>query len=363
MDTVQNFKCPCCASVLMFSANNQMLHCDSCGNDYALDTLEELDIADSSVDESNNAYDWDNYIPREFSVDDSVNLSDYRCPSCSAEICGDDTLASSVCPYCGNPTIIKSQFAGALKPDYIIPFKINKKTAISIFRKKADSAPFIPDEFKSKSKIEEINGVYVPYFMFDCDCEASVTYNAKRISFWSDSKYNYTKTDFYRLLRKGKASFRNIPADASKKADDAYMETVEPFNVSDAVNFDTSYLPGFFADKFDVSRDECLKRTNSRAQATVTSLINATTAGFSGVVPQKSQFNISGGKIRYAMLPVWMLNIKYNDMLYKFAINGQTTKIAGAFPVDKKKRRNYFFKTFAISLAVCGLLIAALLLV
>ena len=53
-------------------------------------------------------------------------------------------------------------------------------------------------------------------------------------------------------------------------------------------------------------------------------------------------------------MPVWMLNIKYKDTMYKYAINGQTGKTVGEFPVDKKKKWFYFAKVYAISLAVMG---------
>lgn len=75
------------------------------------------------------------------------------------------------------------------------------------------------------------------------------------------------------------------------------------------------------------------------------------------IPPLKLQAPISafpGGKIRYALLPIWMLNIKYGDKSYRYAINGQTGKVAGDYPVDKRKKRMFFLKTLGIAYARGG---------
>ena len=78
-----------------------------------------------------------------------------------------------------------------------------------------------------------------------------------------------------------------------------------------------------------------------------------TAAGYSAVIPETSYVSFSNGKIRYSLLPVWMLNIKYQGENYKYAINGQTGKTVGRYPVDKKKKWLYFGKVYAIGLVVC----------
>ena len=55
----------------------------------------------------------------------------YSCPSCGAELICDASTAATSCPYCGNPTVVLGQFSGALKPDYVIPFKLSKEDAVA----------------------------------------------------------------------------------------------------------------------------------------------------------------------------------------------------------------------------------------
>lgn len=353
MDVVNSYKCPCCGAPLTFSGDS--LHCESCDNSFPVDTMKEMSEGmEQACGESK--YDWETYVPRSYEDASDINLANYNCPSCGAQISGDDTLGATVCPYCGQSTVVKGQFEGTLKPDYIIPFKLDKKAAIAAFEADFKNAPFLPDEFKNKKKIEEMAGVYVPFWMFDCDCDATLTYNAQRVTSWSDSNYNYTKTDFYKLFRAGKVGFANIPVDGSKKADDAYMEAVEPYDYNEAVEFNSAYLSGHLADKYDVSAEESIERANERVKNSTVDVFNDTTGAYMTVQPELTRVSFSNGKIRYSLLPVWMLNIKYLGAIYKFAINGQTGKVVGIYPVDKGKKRKYFWKVAGIMYAVAAVI-------
>ncbi len=356
MGEIKDYKCPCCAAPLVFDAETQNLHCNSCGNNFSLENLQLIDEADANTRE-NSRFDWDSYSPREFDGEETASLSGYTCPACGAEITGDDSLGSTVCPYCGSSTIIKAQFEGMSKPDYLIPFKIDKQKAVAAFEGNSAKMPFLPKEFKSKKRISEMSGVYVPFWMFDCDCDAAITYNAEKITSWSDSDYDYTKTDYYRLLRSGKVGFANIPVDASTKTDDDYIEPLEPFNYNDAVNFDMAYLSGYLSDKYDVSVEDSKPHANERVKNSTEDAFKKTVdRTYTAVQPLDSSISFSNGKIRYALLPVWMLNIKYKNENYKFTVNGQTGKVVGKYPVDKSKRNLYFLKVLGISGAISAVM-------
>lgn len=356
-ETVQSYKCPCCGNPLVFNGEN--LHCDACGNDFSAETMQQLKNAADKAE--NSKFDWEHYEPRSFEDDGNVNISDYTCPSCGAEITGDDTLGSTVCPYCGSSTIIKKQFEGASQPDYIIPFKLDKKKAMEAFENDFSKRPFLPDVFKSKKRIEEMTGVYVPFWTFDCDCDANIVYRGETVTHWSDSEYDYTKTDYYKLLRSGSISFANIPVDASEKTDNTYMEAIEPFNYDDAVKFNTSYLSGFLAERYDVSAENCIPRANERVINSTENSFRDTVSGYIGTIAESTAVNFSNGKIRYCLLPVWMLNINYSGNIYKFAINGQTGKVVGEYPTDKSKKWKFFAKVagivFAVSAAAAWLIL------
>ena len=117
MDAINNYKCLCCGAPLVFLG--EKLHCDACDNSFDVETMQQMSegMAESGGE---SKYDWEQYEPRNYEDTNEINLANYSCPSCGAEITGDNTLGSTVCPYCGQATIVKSQFEGTLRPDYII---------------------------------------------------------------------------------------------------------------------------------------------------------------------------------------------------------------------------------------------------
>ena len=60
--------------------------------------------------------------------------------------------------------------------------------------------------------------------------------------------------------------FAGVPVDGSSKIDDSLMESLEPFDLSQAVDFKTAYLAGYLADKYDMSSQDCIERANERAE-------------------------------------------------------------------------------------------------
>jgi hypothetical protein len=158
---------------------------------------------------------------------------------------------------------------------------------------------------------------------------------------------NYTRTSYYSLLRSGGISFANVPVDGSSKMGDALMESIEPYDLSQAVDFQTAYLAGYLADKYDVEAESCKTRANERITASTESAFAETTVGYTTVIPEHTNIRLHGGRVRYGLLPVWLLTTRYRDQIYTFAMNGQTGKMVGNLPIDWK-----LFWTYLLSIGL-----------
>lgn len=354
MNTVQQYKCPSCGSPLIFSGEKQSLHCSSCGNDFSVETMQQIEDAEAAVSKESK-FDWDEYQPRKFKNDENINLDNYICSSCGAQVIGEPNDGAMTCLYCGNTIIIKEQFDGALEPDFIIPFKLEKESAMQLLKKSCKDKKLLPKGFMDESRLKEIRGLYVPFWTADCDCNADITYSATKVSTWRSGNYRYTKTDRYNLYRSGNISFERIPADASKSADDSYMDAIEPYDYNEAVEFNSAYLSGYLADRYDVEFDDCVERINKRIKRTTEDKFSDTVGGYTSVTATNSSINCQHGKLRYGLMPVWILNVKYKDEFYKFAINGQTGKLVGKYPISVGRTIGHFIKIFAISAAILGI--------
>ena len=361
---VTNYKCPACTGPLHFVGASGKLECDYCGSQFEVEKIEALyaekeEKAASAMeaeqakqetgswDTSGLDSDWGN-------EQEKVKL--YNCPSCGAELICEETTAATACPYCGNPTVVPGQFAGALKPDFVIPFKLDKKQALDTLKKHYRGKFFMPNEFKKKNTVDKIQGVYVPFWLFDGEAEGTVEFAAEKVSVTKKGNKETIQTQHFRALRGGKLKFEKVPVDASTKMPDDYMDSIEPFDYSGLKPFSTAYLPGFLADKYDVSVDDGMVRADLRCQKSLEQELEATVKGYTSVSPLRNNIKLNRGKVHYALLPVWLLNVNWQEKSYLFAINGQSGKIVGEVPVVFKKAVGLFFGLAAALSAIGGLI-------
>ena len=198
----------------------------------------------------------------------------YCCPSCGAELLCDATTAATSCPYCGNPSVIPGQFTGTLKPDFVLPFKLSKEDAIKALKRHYLKKPLLPSTFSKANHLEEIKGVYVPFWMYD---------------------------------------------------------------YADLKPFSTAFLPGFLADKYDVSIEDSRERADKRCAGSLLSALENTVSGYTTCNEKSRDIHLKRGKVHYALLPVWILNTRWEGKDFLFAMNGQTGKLVGNLPVSTKR--------------------------
>ena len=344
---LQEYKCPCCGGAIEFDIESQNMKCPYCDTDFEMETLKSYD--DALKNEGADDMTWETNAGTEWREGETEGMRVYSCKSCGGEVVGDETTAATECPFCGNSVVMMGQFGGALKPDYVIPFKLDKNAAVEALKKHYSGKRLLPKVFKDQNHIDEIKGVYVPFWLFDTDAEANIRYKATRVRAWSDSEYNYTETSFYSVLRGGSIGFEKVPVDGSSKMADDLMESIEPFDFSQAVDFQSAYLAGYLADKYDVDAEQSIERANVRIKKSTESAFASTVQGYTSVVPEATTVRLNNGSAKYALLPVWLLNTTWNGQKYTFAMNGQTGKFVGDLPMDKGAYKKWFFGLTALA--------------
>ncbi len=332
MTSLIEYKCPCCGGGIEFDSSLQKMKCPYCDTEFEMEILKQYDEELKSQKEDDLT--WEEKSSSEWTSDDEENIVSYICNSCAGEIITDKTTAATHCPFCGNPIVMKEHFKGDLKPDYVIPFKLDKKAAINGLKKHLEGKKLLPKVFKDENHIEEIKGVYVPVWLFDANANADIRYKGTKTRVWSDSNYNYTETSTYSVVRKGSLEFKSVPVDGSSKIDDKLMESIEPFDFSKAVDFQTAYLSGYLANRYDVSSEESIKRANERIKNSSEKKLRDTVIGYTTVTPQRNNMSLSNQETKYALYPVWLMNTTYKGKKFTFAMNGQTGKFVGNLPID-----------------------------
>lgn len=354
MAGLTEYKCPCCGGAIEFNSKVQKMKCPYCDTEFEMDAVKEY--GEALKEDRPNQLKWETDAAEEWQDAEKEGMRSYQCKSCGAEVIADSTTGAASCPYCGNPIVMSKQFSGMLKPDLVIPFQLDKKQAKEGLRRHLQDKKLLPKIFKDQNHIEEIKGIYVPFWIFEAKADADIRYKATRVRTWSDSDYNYTQTSHYFVLRSGTLNFSGIPVDGSVKMADDLMESIEPFDLTKAVDFQTAYLSGYLADKYDVSAEDSVQRANKRVKESTRRAFADTVTDYSTVHAENTSIRLQNGKARYALLPVWILNTTWNGEKYVFAMNGQTGKFVGNLPVDQGVYRRTFFSIAAVSAAAVYLL-------
>ena len=299
MAEINNYKCSSCGGTLQFSSRKQKLVCASCGSEFDVSEFEE------TKEEGKQA----EYKPKEdqWNVEEE-GLVVYECKNCGGEVIGDKNMASTKCPYCDNPIVISSKFEGSLKPDVVIPFKLNKHAAMDELKKHVNSIKLAPAAFKAGNHIQELKGVYVPFWLYDADVHGKATYEAKKEEKRSDANFEYKDISYYDVMREGDVKFKDVPADASNKMDDKLMDSIEPYDLTAGVPYSAAYMAGYLADRYDVTAEDCKPRAEERIKHSTKDLLKSKVTGYTFVNDKTSDINIKKCTHRYALLPVWILN-------------------------------------------------------
>lgn len=347
--SVITYKCPNCGGHLVFDPDTQMSKCEFC-----LSTFSENELKNSNkqVKHSEQAKEIIEDASDSIHGDEAKSLL-YTCPSCGAEIITDETTSASMCCYCHNPVVFSKQLEGEFKPSKVIPFKLSRQRAEEDFKSWCKRKKFLPNGFYSPSQIEKMAGLYVPYWLVDCDTSGNLSARATNISTWIAGDYQYTKTDTYAVYREADMHFDNIAHDASSKADDQVMDSIGPFNFNDLTDYSPTYLSGFLAEKYDVDKDKVYPEIKRRVEKAVNVTLRESIHGYTGVIVNGSHVQVRRSRFHYTLMPIWMLTYLYKGETYMFAMNGQTGKLYGRLPLDKAKVFRFSLLIFFITFIIC----------
>lgn len=359
---VTDYKCPACTGPLMFAKSGK-LECEYCGSTYevaeieamfaeanasAVDAMGKRDAEIEAAKKEAEAMGMESF--ENWGVAEGMKA--YTCPSCTAELICDSTTAATCCPYCGNQTIVPGQFVGGLEPEFVIPFKTDKKQAKAALKKHYEGKKLLPNNFASGNHIEDIQGVYVPFWMFDATADGFVKYEGKKKKTYREEDMEITETEIYDVERAGIMNFDKVPVDAATKMPDGHMDAIEPYDYADLTKFSMAYMPGYLADRYDVEQKDCMPRMEERCKESFISAVDETVEGYTTTDKKLEKIDIKTNKVHYAMLPVWLLATKWEGKQYLFAMNGQTGKLVGDLPYDKSKYWKYVGIAFVIAAAI-----------
>ncbi|MDE6593572.1 MAG: hypothetical protein K2K57_11000 [Oscillospiraceae bacterium] len=330
-------KCPGCGGELVWNAEEALFYCSWCGSDYT--EGEASAFGSPSGEESQENDKAGENADGKYTSDADY----YVCSSCGAEIiCGPNTAASFCC-YCNNPVALKGRLEGDYRPDMIIPFQVSRRQAEAIFRARCINRRFLPRDFLKDNTLEKMTGLYVPFWLCDCDTDAYMIADAIEIVHKIQGEVSEIVTRTYNIDRAAKFKYMGIPADSSARISDELMDAIEPYDYRFFREFEKIFLSGYFCEKYDVDKRQVFPRVKKRVEEGAGEMLLAEFRQYDSVKIKSQKTRIYNSRWRYVLLPVWFMTYTHHGKRYSFVMNGQTGKFAGEFPVS-------WFKT-----VLCGI--------
>ena len=343
------YKCPSCGASLEFNPATQKWKCGFCNAEFTEEDLlpKAKEFAEKEGKEAQ---------PSDSSGDDSGTKNDviYNCPNCGSQIMTDETTVATHCYYCDSPVVLQGKLTAAMTPDQVLPFLVDKKTAVDTFMNWVKKKRFVPKDFFSREGMEGLNGVYYPHFVTQCEIDGSFNGEGQNISRMETPREVVTKTDFYSFTRQADILFRNVMRPALKSTNRKLSDGIHPFPLENAKPFSSAYLSGFLAERRDIDASEITEDVRTELTGYVKPILSET-LNYNAYSGQTSAKLVSQ-KADYVLLPTWVLTYKGkkapDGTPYYYIMNGCTGTICGKLPIDKGRLLRF-------GLIVGGLVFAA----
>lgn len=304
------FKCKNCGGNTVFEPQSQKMFCPYCEGEDS----EEVKTGENSLQ---------------------------VCLNCGGEIAVSDFVSASKCPYCDNYLIFDERVEGEFEPHLMIPFKLSKDKVKELLKEKFKKAVFAPGDFLSEVKLKTIEGMYVPFFLYDYETNWDYEGEGTKIRKWVSGNTEYTEISYYQVIRNMDIDFQRVPVDASIAMEDSVMDLMEPYTYEALEDFRAKYMSGFFGERYNESREDLEYRAKMKAKKDAEALLQASLGGYSTSRTIRKNLDMNRKEADYTLFPVWIYSYHYKGQDYRFHINGQTGKIVGKIPVSKGKVVGY----------------------
>ncbi|MFH1512680.1 MAG: TFIIB-type zinc ribbon-containing protein [Bacillota bacterium] len=330
------YQCPSCGSYLRFRPELQVWKCDSCDSEYDEKTL----LAKAAEHEHDHADDHEHDLAQEETAQDggaAKNQVIYHCPSCGSAVITDETTVATNCYYCHNPVVLEGKLTDDMRPDKALPFLISRDMAVERFMQWVGRKKFVPKGFFAKEQVKNIQGVYYPHFVTDCEVDGAYEGEGQNTSVAQTPNYTVTTTQHFAFKRRADIQFKNLMRSALKSADLKLSDGIHPFPLEKMKPFSGAYLAGFLAERRDIDKETATADIEGELNGYIKPLLSTSLAYTSHF--GTAQAVIKDKLCQYVLLPTWVISYhrEGDKEPYYFAMNGCTGAVCGKLPIARGK--------------------------
>jgi len=353
------FPCEKCGADVVFHIGTQQLKCPYCGHQ------QELTVAD---DQELTEHDYEVELTRRLEqhadLDETDGLKEVCCDACGGVVVFEGNLASTNCPYCASPIQLEHihEIETRIKPDGVLPFKLDQKAARQSLDRWVKSLWFAPTDFRNRGIKGEFNGVYLPFWTFDS--MTFVIYRGERgetyrtTTGFGKNKRTVTKVRWYPATGQFQRFFDDVLVQACQKMSPKLVLGLEPWPLRDCLPFTREALAGYLARTYDVDLQSGYHIAKPRVDEAIRRDVIRRIGG-----DRQRVHNIHAEHtaitFKYLILPVWLLSYRYKDRVFHAMINAATGQVSAERPWSTWKIVLTVLTTLAVILGAWFLLMAA----
>lgn len=315
------FKCKNCGGNVVFDPDRETMYCPHCEGVESQDVLQGGSLT--------------------------------QCVNCGAPLQVGEYTSASKCEHCGSYLVFNERVEGVYEPHLVLPFKVSRKKAVEAMNKEFGKRVFTPAGFLSSKSLEKMQGIYVPFWLYDYDADYNFEGEGTKVRSWRSGDTEYVETSYYEVVRRMEASFDKIPVDASYAMDDGVMDLMEPYDYQKLLAFDPKYMSGFYGEIYNQSAPELEGRAQVKARNASEELMQGSLSGYNSMRARRKDLNLQRNGVNYVLMPVWEYRYQYQGKTYQYHVNGQTGKVVGKTPVSRQKVLAYGASFFATMTAIC----------
>ena len=345
------YRCPNCNAEMVFDAKAQKLRCDHCG------TLE--DPPQPGPEGSRiQMYDLTAGVRAEQMGGMGRPALAVRCQECGASVQYESNATTTACPFCGSSYVLPQEAsAKAIRPESLVPFRVDRGAAGASFSKWIGGLWFRPSDLKHRAKVQQIDGVYVPFWCYGCDVNSRWTAQAGYhyyVTVTHRDSQGKTQTSRERRTRWVPASgsrrdrYQDVLVCASKGLPDELVLKVQSFDCRALAPYDPAYLSGWKAEEYVIDLQQGWGTASQR-------VADSQLKRCDGDVPGDTHRALSVNNVfsnvawRHLLLPIWIAAYRYNNKAYRFLVNGQTGEVVGKAPWSVAKILLFILVLLAIA--------------
>ncbi len=336
LPTVSDFTCPQCRATTAYSVADGGLRCAHCGyyeppkRTIVGKGAQEFEFTVETLAIASQAHGW------------GETRQELRCQNCNARATLPPGRLTHTCPFCGSNRVLQQDAPqDALRPRFLIPFKIEADTCRPIAEKWLGSSWMTPKSLK-QSTVAGFTGIYLPYWTFDtvtqADWKAEVGHQETRRRYNSATKSweSYTVTVWRWESGRVRKFFDDLLVAGTARLSRVLLNQLQNYDTHALVAYEPQYLAGFLAQAFDVPLEKAWEEGRETMRAATRDACRGQ-ASTSQIRNFSMALDFSEESWRYVLAPVYMAVYQYDNQPYQVMINGQTGSIAGQRPVDWNK--------------------------